>query len=63
MAWMCKSCRAKSGTRTAPWFNQVWLLRSLQKAGYPFEKNDLTLAQWLGIAQLEAEIESMQYGK
>jgi hypothetical protein len=39
------------------WFNHVWFLYSLQRGGYPFAKNDLSVDEWTAIGELREALE------
>lgn len=55
---MCATCPHSQPAETGPWFNHVWHLYRLQQGGYPFEKNDLDVEEWLGLAELKAAMET-----
>jgi len=42
----------------SPWFRHILFLYRLRKGGYPFEKNDLSLEEWLALGELEEAIEA-----
>jgi hypothetical protein len=43
--------------QTSPWFDHIWQLYTLQRGGYPFAANDLTLQEWQDLGILRAELE------
>jgi hypothetical protein len=45
--WSCENCEKKKRREIHPWTNHLLYLRRLQKAGYPFGKNDLSFEEWL----------------
>jgi len=65
----CGGCERKENEDYEPseWFNHIWFLYMLQRAGYPFNKNDLTLEEWIDLGILKEELESLkwdlEYGK
>jgi len=54
---MCSACPDREPYKTTPWFDHIWKLTSLQRAGYPFDKNDLSLAEWIAIGEMKAAID------
>ena len=46
-----------------PRFEHTLFLLELQKAGYPFKGNQLTLDEWLWITELKTAIEEFQIEK
>ncbi|MEW6115389.1 MAG: hypothetical protein AB1553_00610 [Nitrospirota bacterium] len=40
----------------------MWFLYELQRGGYPFQKNDLSLEEWIAIGVLKEEIDAMKMG-
>jgi hypothetical protein len=54
-AWACRECREFRRPETiSPWTWHLVFLYRLQRAGYPFQGNDLTLETWvlLGLVQM-----------
>jgi hypothetical protein len=52
LEWSCKNCEkekvgAYGNTPLHPWTSHLLFLRRLQKAGYPFGKNDLSFEEWM----------------
>ena len=58
---VCSQCSAKEEYEPSAWFNHIWFLYSLQVAGYPFAKDDLTVEEWLDLGILKAELERLQW--
>ena len=50
--WACKNCEKKKHRDLHPWTAHLLKLRRLQKAGYPFGKNDLDYEEWLDLGLL-----------
>jgi hypothetical protein len=47
-AWACRECREFRRPETiSPWTWHLMFLYRLQRAGYPFQANDLTLETWM----------------
>ncbi len=62
----CKGCRFEGVLRRyddifMAWYNNMIMLYELKKAGYPFEKNDLTFAEWRALRILEEYFERIQW--
>ncbi len=55
---MCSACPAREPYQASAWFNHVWQLYQLQKAGYPFAADDLTLEEWYGLAEMVAALDA-----
>jgi len=54
---MCGTCEARDGVEISDWFGHIWFLYRLQQGGYPFAANDLTVDEWLGLAELKAALD------
>lgn len=39
------------------WFSHIWFLYRLQLGGYPFARNDLSVDEWLAVADMKEAIE------
>jgi hypothetical protein len=52
LEWACKNCPKRRIETISPWVWHLLWLRRLQRGGYPFEANDLSLEEWedLGLA-------------
>lgn len=65
---MCSACDKKP-RELSDWFYHINHLYRLQKAGYPFRANDLTLDEWYDVGVLTEELEAYRmagdklYGK
>jgi len=55
---MCSTCPARDQPEPGAWFNHIWLLYQLKKAGYPFDKDELDLVEWLAIYELETALDA-----
>lgn len=55
---MCATCPAGEEHEPSAWFSHIWFLYQLQQAGYPFGRDELTLDEWLGLAELKAALET-----
>ncbi|WP_035238154.1 hypothetical protein [Desulfobacter vibrioformis] len=58
LAWMCKNCPKREIRHPRPYSVKMHRVRQMIKAGYPFEKNDLTLEEWLDLGRMEYFLES-----
>lgn len=54
---MCSTCEFKK-YEPSLWFLHIWNLYRLQRGGYPFEKNDLSLVEWVDLGLLRDALES-----
>ncbi len=52
---LCAACEYKD-YEPSRWFLHVWNLYRLQRGGFPFEKNDLTLQEWVDIGLIRDEL-------
>ncbi len=59
----CGTCEKKEHEdfEPSPWFGHISFLYSLQKAGYPFAKNDLSMDEWTDLAIFKEEIEKLKW--
>jgi hypothetical protein len=39
------------------WFSHVWFLYQLQRAGFPFAQDDLSMDEWLALGEMKIELE------
>lgn len=53
---MCATCEYRE-YEPSMWFAHIWNLYRLQRGGFPFEKNDLTLDEWVDIGLLKDSLE------
>lgn len=59
---MCPQCELRPDVyEPNAWFQHVWFLYSLQQGGFPFGKDDLTIAEWLDIGELKKAVEDMKH--
>jgi hypothetical protein len=40
------------------WFSHIFWLHSLQAAGFPFEKDDMTIDEWLALGEMKLLLET-----
>jgi len=60
LAYACSACDRKEPHQASDRFNHAWYLYTLQVAGYPFKQDDLSMDEWLMIAELKSELEAMK---
>ncbi|MEW6386826.1 MAG: hypothetical protein AB1491_04835 [Thermodesulfobacteriota bacterium] len=62
--WACEVCEEFLRPEAiSPWTWHLLFLHHLQKAGYPFRANDLSLEIWLLLGLLQRELEAAGGGK
>lgn len=61
LEYMCSQCEHREPYEPSDYFKHIWFLYMLQKAGYPFEKDDLSIEEWMDIAVLKDEIEALKF--
>lgn len=54
---MCAGCQLSKQYKPGRWFGHIWNLFRLQRGGFPFEADDLTLQEWTDIGVLKDEFE------
>ena len=56
----CEKCEhnPKNIPRPSLWFQHIHFLCRLRKAGFPFEADDLSLDEWLGVGELIELVEA-----
>lgn len=59
---MCATCEHREAYQTSAWFNHCWFLYQLQRGGYPYGKNDLTIEEWISIGEIRGELDSWKTG-
>jgi len=62
LGFVCSQCDAREKYKPSSFFYQIWFLHLLSSAGYPFQKNDLTIEQWLALGELKMELEALKAG-
>lgn len=62
LAMMCEACEKNEAYVPTEWFSHVWFLHSLQRAGFPFAADDLTLDEWLALGELRGELDLTKVG-
>ena len=55
---MCAQCEYRE-YEPSMWFSHIWNLYRLQRGGFPFEKNDLTLQEWVDLGVIRDELEKV----
>ena len=56
---MCATCEAHAPFEPSEWFEHIFYFYKLQRGGYPFRRNDLSVEEWLGLGEMRDEIEGM----
>lgn len=51
--WTCSQCEKKKSSDISPYTSQIFRLRKLRLAGYPFKADDLTYEEWLDLGAVE----------
>jgi hypothetical protein len=54
----CAVCPHRDAYIPTSWFTHIWFLHTLQRAGFPFRQDDLSIDEWMGLAELKAELEA-----
>ena len=63
-AWACAVCEEYLRPEAlSPWTWHLLFLYRLQRAGYPFQANDLSLETWLLLGVVQKVLEDTQRGK
>lgn len=63
-AWACAACEEYLRPEAlSPWTWHLLFLYRLQRAGYPFRANDLSLETWLLLGVVQKILEDTQRGK
>lgn len=57
---VCGSCRRKETSPPGAWFQHIQFLVRLQDAQYPFDKDDLSIEEWLDIGAMRKALEKIQ---
>lgn len=60
LEWQCRNCPKKRWQDLHPYTLKILKLRRLQKAGYPFGANDLTLEEWEDLGLVNEWLETPQ---
>jgi len=66
LEWACGNCpKKKDEDEISPYTYKLLRMRALKIAGYPVRANDLTMEEWLDLAEIEGfynrmEIEAWQ---
>jgi hypothetical protein len=59
---VCPSCPKRQERRPSEWLTHIWYLFLLQRGGYPFEKNDLSVEEWIDLGIVREHFEAMKAG-
>jgi len=59
---VCAACESNKDYEPSAWFIHIQWLYRLQQSGYPFEKDDLDIEEWLGIGEMREAIEELKAG-
>ncbi|HHT9137386.1 MAG TPA: hypothetical protein ACFYEK_09115 [Candidatus Wunengus sp. YC60] len=62
LEFACKTCEANKEHEPSEWFNHIWFFYALQRGGYPFRANDLTVDEWMDLGLLKEELEAAKNG-
>jgi len=54
---VCACCEKKEPYEPSDWFVHIWFIYCLQKSGYPFAANDLTVDEWLALGEIREAVE------
>jgi hypothetical protein len=54
---ICAGCKRNESKQPGPWFQHIWFLMQLQDGGYPYEKDDLTVEEWLDLGEMRKALE------
>ncbi len=57
---VCEACPHREPYVPSEWFFHIWFLSRLSQAGYPFGTDDLSIDEWLGIAEMKSELEALR---
>ena len=58
---VCPTCLQRKGNfAPSTWFNHIWFLYALQRGGYPFGKNDLSIEEWIDLGIMREHLEGMK---
>ena len=60
LEWTCTNCKKQKADVISPWTYHLLQIRKLQKAGYPFDKNELTIEEWQDLGTVNEKIESIE---
>ena len=60
LAAKCAKCDGSVPYEPSEWFGHIWYIYRLQRAGYPFGANDLSVEEWMDMGVLADEMERME---
>jgi hypothetical protein len=60
LAWTCKQCPKEKPDSLHPYTCKLLNMFELQRGGYPFEKNDLTLEEWIDLGRIKEALKPHQ---
>lgn len=59
--WACANCKGWL-KEVHPWVAHLFSVYSLQQAGYPFDKNDLSMEEWMALGVINQEVKALEAG-
>lgn len=59
---LCARCEAREPYEPSVWFLHVWGLYTLQRGGYPFDPDDLTVEEWTALGEIRDAMKSLRGG-
>ena len=60
---MCSDCYSGRKKRPGAYVQKLLLFRNLKAAGYPIDRNDLTIDEWQDLNVIEAEFHNILKNK
>jgi len=54
---LCAACERREPYEASRWFSYIFFLYRLQRGGCSFDVDDLSVEEWLALADLREEIE------
>jgi hypothetical protein len=58
-SWRCPDCPGEA--KLSDWFKHILTLHQLKEGGYPFDKNDLSIEEWMALAEIKTEFQKMMF--
>jgi len=58
LAAACEVC-TRNQQEPSPWVHHIAWLALLKKGGYPFDKNDLSIDEWISLGEYYDELEML----
>jgi len=56
LGWACSQCSKKKPEDLSEYTAKLLYISSLQRGGYPFQANDLTLEEWIDLGRVNESI-------